>query len=127
MPEKVKIEIVKEDGTKIKIEVPSNDPELIYTYLKTLQSIPSKSNIDESSIVERESAKVIERVEDLVRNEFGLTFFTLSDIYRLYTLKYNDHVSKSTLSTYLNRLVDYGVLIREGRRGRYKYRLKMKV
>lgn len=127
MPEKVKIEIVKDDGTKIRIEVPANDPELIYTYLKTLQSISSKSQPNEEFLEANESSKVIDRVEDLVKNEFGLTIFTLSDIYRLYKLKYNDNVSKSTLSTYLNRLVEYGVLIREGRRGRYKYRLKMRV
>jgi len=123
----VKIEIVKDDGTKIRIEVPANDPELIYTYLKTLQSISSKSQPNEEFLEANESSKVIDRVEDLVKNEFGLTIFTLSDIYRLYKLKYNDNVSKSTLSTYLNRLVEYGVLIREGRRGRYKYRLKMRV
>lgn len=124
MSEKVKIEIVKEDGTKIKIEVPSNDPELIYTYLKTLQSIPSKSIIGESTVDEKEPTKVIERVEDLIRNEFGLTIFTLSDIYRVYNLKYGGHIPKSTLSTYLNRLVEYGILTREGRRGRYKYKLR---
>ena len=123
----MKIEIVKDDGTKIRIEVPANDPELIYTYLKTLQSISSKSQPNEEFLEANESSKVIDRVEDLVKNEFGLTIFTLSDIYRLYKLKYNDNVSKSTLSTYLNRLVEYGVLIREGRRGRYKYRLKMRV
>ncbi len=123
----MKIEIVKEDGTKIKIEVPSNDPELIYTYLKTLQSIPSKSNFREDDLEVDEPLKVIEKVEDIVKNEFGSTVFTLSDIYRLYTLKYGENISKSTLSTYLNRLVEYGVLTREGRRGRYKYKLNIRI
>lgn len=123
MPEKVKIEIVNDDGTKIKIEIPSNDPDLIYTYLKMFQSV-QHIKMNDSQLEDHNLSNIMGKVEDLIKSEFGLAIFTLSDIYKLYKLKFEDEISKSTLSTYLNRLVEYGMLHREGRRGRYKYRMK---
>ncbi|HIE36680.1 TPA: hypothetical protein EYP83_00805 [Candidatus Geothermarchaeota archaeon] len=80
--------------------------------------------MDDERFEDHSLTNIIERVEDLIKSEFGLAIFTLSDIYKLYKLKFGDEISKSTLSTYLNRLVEYGMLHREGRRGRYKYRMK---
>jgi len=125
MPKKVKIEIENEDGAKIKIELPYNDPEKIFMYLKTLKSL-DVNTYDNSVEKISEPTKIIEKVEDIVKQEFGNSFFTLSDLYAVYKLKYDEDIPKSTLSTYLNRLYENGVLIREGKRGRYKYRLIQK-
>ena len=126
MSKKVKIEITKEDGTKIKIEFPYNDPVKIFNYLKALEDIRFESRSSNYIFNEEDQAnKIIDRVEDLIKNEFGGSFFTLSDIFRLYRLKYGEDIPKSTLSTYLNRLVEYGILKRDGRRGRYRYSLRL--
>ncbi len=122
MAKKVKIEFEDEDGTKIKIEIPYNDPEKIYLYLKSLQSLSSTSSHIQQLNDRYDDKKIIEKVEELIKLEFGASYFTLSDIYALYKLKYNEEIPKSTLSTYLNRLYEYGVLDRIGKRGRYKFR-----
>ena len=120
MAKKVKIEFETEDGVKIKIEFPSNDPDKIYTYLKSLRTI-SSSRIDLNDSLEEK--KTIEKVEELIEQEFGTTLFTLSDLYTVYKLKYGEKIPKSTLSTYLNRLYEHGFLDRIGKRGRYKFRM----
>jgi len=117
---KTRIETTLEDGSKISIVIPGSDPEKIKKFLKLLELIEN----DNKYIYEREftSSSLYDKIYDLIRNEFGRASFSFNDLYRAFFLKYNMHIKKSTLSTYLSRLVESGILERLGKRGSYKYR-----
>lgn len=68
------------------------------------------------------SISLYDRIYELIRFEFGRASFDLNDLHRAYLLKYNDEIKKSTLATYLSRMVENGILERFGSRGRYRYR-----
>ncbi len=123
MKRKVKIEVEGPDGVKIKIEVPEYDPEKVYMYLKALKMVSPEVENDASSMFSGSDESLIDRVSKLIRTEFGLSMFSLNDLYRAYQLKYGEDIPKSTLSTYLSRFVADGWLERIGRRGRYHYRI----
>lgn len=117
---KTKIETTLEDGSKISIVIPGSDPEKIRKFLKLLELIES----DDKYVYEKEpiSPSLYDKIYELIRNEFGRASFSFNDLYRAFFLKYNMHIKKSTLSTYLSRLVENGILERVGRRGSYRYR-----
>lgn len=126
MKRKVKIEVEADDGTKIRIEVPSNDPEKIYMYLKALNMITSGKDLQEDGSEKagsREATLIVDRVREIILSEFGMSTFTLHDLYKIYEMKYGESIPKSTLSTYLSRFVDDGLIERIGRRGSYRYRV----
>lgn len=126
MKRKVKIEVEADDGTKIRIEVPSNDPEKIYMYLKALNMIAGGKDLAEDG-PEKDGSKdttlIVDRVREIIISEFGMSTFTLHDLYKIYEMKYGESIPKSTLSTYLSRFVNDGLIERIGRRGSYRYRV----
>ncbi len=126
MKRKVKIEVEADDGTKIRIEVPSNDPEKIYMYLKALNMIAGGKDLAGDG-PEKDGSKdttlIVDRVREIIISEFGMSTFTLHDLYKIYEMKYGESIPKSTLSTYLSRFVNDGLIERIGRRGSYRYRV----
>jgi len=118
MVKKIKLEVELEDGTKVKVEVPHGSKDKIENFLRLLDLYSSED--DEFNVFED---TIYQRFYNLIKKEFGFSTFSLSDLYSAYLLKYGEKIKKSTLSTYLSRLVEDGVLIRYGRRGKYKYKL----
>lgn len=117
---KIKIETILEDGSKVSIII-SGKPDIskIEKLFMMMDILESNTNIDPRVI---NTNSIYEKVKFLVDNQFGNKTFSLSEFYRVYQQYYSDNIKKSTLSTYLTRLVDEGYLIREGYRGKYRYR-----
>ena len=127
---KTKIEAILDDGTMISIV--GSDIDRIIKYLELIKSIKYFDNdfkySDESKFVTSTSSadqSIFDRLYTLIRDEFGSSIFTLNDVYRLYQMKYEDSIKKSTLATYLARLVSMNKLRRFGSRGRYYYQLNI--
>ncbi len=117
---KTKIETVLSDGSKISIVINGSDFSKIKKFLAFLEMIDKEDeyiDIDSSS-----STSLYDKIYELIKVEFGRASFDLGDVYRAYILKYNEDIKKSTLATYLSRLVEDGVLERFGSRGKYRYR-----
>lgn len=117
---KTKIETVLGDGSKISIVINGNDFSKIKKFLSLLEIIGKEEvvlNIDTAL-----SNTLYDKIYDLIKVEFGRASFDLNDLYRAYLLKYNEEIKKSTIATYLSRLVENGVLERIGSRGKYRYR-----
>jgi len=119
MPRKVKLEIEMEDGTKIRIEIPNGDRSKVEDFLKLLELYSSK---EEYNLLDN-SDTLYKKLYDVIVKEFGFSFFTLGDLYRTYLIKYGEEIKKSTLSTYLSRMVRGGILRKFGERGKYRFRL----
>ena len=120
MPKKIKLEVILEDGTKIKLEIPNGSKDKVESFLKLIELYgPDHENFSN----EFNNDTLYFKIYNLIKNEFGLAVFSLGDLYTTYLLKYGEKIRKSTLSTYLSRLVENGMLVRYGRRGRYKFKL----
>jgi len=73
-----------------------------------------------------EKLSKFERVHILVKGHFPLTWFSSKDIQSAYEEQMNEPISLSTVSTYLSRLTDRGVLVKTHNSNRISYRLMSK-
>ena len=122
---RIKIETVLEDGSRVSIVIHGRaDLSKIERFLAMIEAMESGTPPSPEAAA---LSSVYDRVKYLVEERFADRPFSLSDIHRAYVETFADTVKKSTLATYLTRLVDEGVLIREGYRGRYVYRYVPKV
>jgi len=71
---------------------------------------------------EFEEDTIFSRVARLIDEQFPASTFTTSDLQAAYEDKYQQHIKLTTLSTYLNRLVDRRVLRRARVGAGYIYR-----
>lgn len=117
---KIRIETTLSDGSKVYFVVKGKpNMEQIRKFLNMidlfdgdLEQYPNSINL----------SSVYDKVKYLIETKFKSEAFTLSDFYKAYRQHFLEDLKKSTLATYLTRLVDEGILIREGFRGRYVYR-----
>lgn len=117
---KTKIETILDDGSKISIVVNGNDLNKIKKFFHLLEML---NNSNSSNNIEKNiEISLYDKIYNLIKYEFGRASFNLTDLYRVYYLKYNEELKKSTLSTYLSRMVETGVLEKSGKRGKYIYR-----
>jgi hypothetical protein len=63
-----------------------------------------------------------EKVQLVVQKNFPLIWFTSKDIQTVYETELKEPVSLSTISTYLARMVDKGMLLRTGSSNSLKYK-----
>jgi len=71
------------------------------------------------------SKSKFERLLDLIRERFPLTWFSSAELQIAYEEKFGEPISLSTISTYLSRYYDRGILLREGPANMFRYRLKV--
>ena len=64
----------------------------------------------------------IEKVKLVVERNFPITWFTAKDAQKAYERELNEPISLSTISTYLSRLADRGLLMRSRASNRVLYR-----
>ena len=63
------------------------------------------------------------RLSDCVKSHFAFRWFDSGDAQKLYEQEFREPISLSTVSTYLARMVDRGLLLRKGAGTKVKYRL----
>lgn len=118
---RVKLEVTLDDGSRITFIVNNSNYEKIQSFLHFLKSMDVREESGDERIGDN---TIYDRMYELIRDEFGRGMFSLDDVYKAYFLKYGEYIKKSTLSTYLTRLVNNGYLERTGSRGKYMYRYK---
>ena len=80
----------------------------------TLNEFPSPKNL-------------FERIQGIIRSYLPDKMFISKDVKELHKEIYGDNINLSTISTYLSRLVDKGILIRSGSSYEWKYVLKSSI
>ena len=68
---------------------------------------------------------LLDKVLDLIKKEFPSTAFTSREVRRAFADAYGHEVRLSTISTYLCRLRDRGLLIRSGSSQHWNYVLRL--
>jgi len=123
---KIRIETILSDGSKITISLNGPiDRKKLENFLMLINYIdsPNSQFSNENSQINALSTKSLyDKVKYLVKNYFVNKPFTLSEFLKVFVDFYGYPIKKSTLSTYLARLINDGILLREGYRGKYVYR-----
>ena len=121
---KVKVDFMDEEGTKHSISIDGyitrEKIAKILDYVELMGGAPRTSTLNEIS----SPKNLFERIQDIIRSYLPDKMFISKDIRELYKEIYGDSMNLSTISTYLSRLVDRGILIRSGSSYEWRYVLK---
>jgi len=120
---KLKVEVYDEEGNKYAISFEGRVTR--DKALKILDLVDLLSGLPETTPLPREkfnSLSKMDKVKMIVEKYFSLSWFTTRDVQLMYEKEYNTPISLSTVSTYLTRMVNSGILINErnGRNRRFK-------
>ena len=77
-----------------------------------------------ANIIHKPTNNCFDKLLSLVLTHFSDRSFLSKDVQKTYKSIYEDEVPLSTISTYLSRLVDRGVLTRDGSSFEWKYTVK---
>ena len=120
---KLKVEVYDEEGNRYAISFEGRVTR--DKALKILDLVDLLSGLPETPSISREkfnSSSKMDKVRAVVEKYFSLSWFTSRDVQMMYEKEYNAPISLSTVSTYLTRMTNSGVLIneREGRNRKFK-------
>ncbi|MBI3116989.1 MAG: hypothetical protein HYZ12_06615 [Thaumarchaeota archaeon] len=112
MRKKVRIEFQDERGTKYTLAVQgmlTRDKIAKLVDLMELMDAPLGISLEPNP----DDGTFFGKLQALINSEFAVNDFSSSDLTKAYEEKYNQPVKLSTISTYLSRLADRGVLRRQ--------------
>ena len=69
------------------------------------------------------TTSILDLLINTVYDKYRYNYFTIGNVMTCLIDYYGDNIHKSTIATYLTRLVDQKLLIRVGKRGSYKYKI----
>jgi len=118
MPGRMKIEFTDEEGSKYTLSVEGKlTKDKMNKIIEVYEFLGGEWR-------EREprSDTIFSKVANLIDEQFPASTFTTADLLEAYENRYQQHIKLTTLSTYLNRLVDQRVLKRVRVGAAYVYR-----
>ncbi|MGQ9459962.1 MAG: hypothetical protein ACUVRA_01850 [Candidatus Bathyarchaeaceae archaeon] len=68
-----------------------------------------------------------DKVRLIIDKNFPIVWFSSRDIQSAYEQEFKEPISLSTVSTYLSRMADRGILTRSGMSNRWRYRVVTKI
>ena len=121
---KVKVDFMDEEGTKHTISIDGyitrEKIAKILDYVELMGGAPRTNTLSELP----SPKNLFERIQGIIRSYLPDKMFISKDVKELHKEIYGDNINLSTISTYLSRLVDKGILIRSGSSYEWKYVLK---
>ena len=119
---------------KIRVEVYDNSGN---RYTITLEGKISKKNVlkildivellggvhEERSSIEPESLTKFEKIQSIIENNFSTSWFSAKEVRSEYENSTGEQIGLSTVSTYLSRLSERGLLVKQKISNRTRYRL----
>jgi len=120
---KIKVEVFDESGNKYTISVEGKvnrgNAIRILDIVELLGGIPST----EKSPEQPNELSKIEKVRAVIEKHFPLVYFSAREAQTIYNNELGENIDLSTISTYLTRLSNIGVLIKEKKAQKVTYRL----
>jgi hypothetical protein len=120
---KVKIEFTDQKGAKYSFAVEGPSKENMMKLMEFVETVSVKQS-DTTTLVDNNIIDTnFNKVFGLVENKFRFGSFTSSDVLEAYEQHFQLHTTLSTISTYLSRLAERGVLTRSRRGYGWTYKL----
>ncbi len=119
---RVKIDVFDKEGNKISISLEGNITRK--KVLHVLDLIELLSGAPSTEIVNTKPAKTkYDKLQILIERDFPIGWFSSEQIHIAYEDAYIEPIGISTVSTYLSRLTNRGLLLKKGSRGKRIYRI----
>mgnify|MGYP002153794604 CR=1 FL=1 len=123
---RVKIQFTDDHGTKhtvtVEGQITREKVSQLLDYVELMAGTVGRSS-SERSLVSVPRNK-FDRLMALVLGRFSGRIFSSKDVQREYEVVYNDRPALSTVSTYLSRLVDRGLVTRSGGPNEWRYAVR---
>ncbi|OYT66619.1 hypothetical protein B6U74_00300 [Candidatus Bathyarchaeota archaeon ex4484_205] len=115
---KLRFEFYDEDGNKIVLSIQGRiTPDLILRYASLFSSPPSTEDFETHSSIFKNMLRILSELSS------SSEWFTSEDVQSLYEARYGVSIKLSTVSTYLQRLTEQGVLYRRKTGRFYNYKI----
>jgi hypothetical protein len=123
----MRVELFDSDGNRYTIafegQVTRDKALRLLDLVELLGGAPNENPVVNSSpAMPNRQLSRFEKVQHVVQKNFPLIWFTSKDIQTIYETELKEPVSLSTISTYLARMVDKGMLLRTGNSNSLKYK-----
>ena len=118
MPRRMKVEFTDDEGTKYTLSIEGTLTKEKMNKIIEVYEFLGGERVEN----ELEANTIFSRVARLIDEQFPASSFTTSDLQAAYEDKYQQPIKLTTLSTYLNRLVDRRILKRVRVGAGYIYR-----
>ena len=122
---KMKVESYLDDGTKISIIFNNTPKKEKIEKIMDLIELMSNTEVETTSNFDykNNTTSILDLLINTVYDKYRYNYFTIGNVMTCLIDYYGDNIHKSTIATYLTRLVDQKLLIRVGKRGSYKYKI----
>ncbi|MHA1835772.1 MAG: hypothetical protein ACTSYQ_02415 [Candidatus Odinarchaeia archaeon] len=120
---KLRVEVYDEEGNRYTISfegrVTRDKAIKILDLVDLLSGFPASTSLPPRNV---HTLSKMDKIRMLVEKHFPISWFTTRDVQTMYEKEYNTPISLSTVSTYLTRMANSGVLLneRKGRNKRFK-------
>ncbi len=123
----MRVELFDSDGNRYTIafegQVTRDKALRLLDLVELLGGSPNENPVVTSSpVMPNRQLSRFEKVQHIVQKNFPLIWFTSKDTQIIYETELKEPVSLSTISTYLARMVDKGMLLRTGNSNNLKYK-----
>ncbi len=124
MPKKkLRVEVSDEEGNRYSVCLEGNVTRKKATCLLDIIELLGGVQGGEEKQSNVVSSSKFEKTRVIVEKRFPLAWFSSKDVLEAYEQEFNEHLSLSTVSTYLSRMADRGFLMRQGQSNKRTYRI----
>ncbi|OYT53030.1 hypothetical protein B6U66_00335 [Candidatus Bathyarchaeota archaeon ex4484_135] len=127
-PRKLRIEVYDWEGTKYVLSVEGRLTREKIAFL--LEMVERMGAVPEEELVLRPlpaEMTLYEKLQLVIERYFSGTWFTTRDVKEAYEQEFGEPIKLSTVSTYLARMAERGMLVRAGPASARRYRLRAEV
>jgi hypothetical protein len=124
---KIRVELFDSDGNRYTIafegQVTRDKALRLLDLVELLGGAPSEgTTLSQTASASYKVLSRIEKVQLVIQKSFPLIWFSSKDIQSIYETELKEPISLSTVSTYLSRMANRGILLRTGGPNNLKYK-----
>lgn len=120
---KLRVEVSDEEGNRYSVCLEGNVTRKKATCLLDIIELLGGVHGEEGKQSNVVNSSKFEKTRAVVEKHFPLAWFSSKDVLEAYEQEFNEHLSLSTVSTYLARMADRGFLMRQGQSNKRTYRI----
>lgn len=125
---KMRIELFDNEGNKYTIafegQITRDKAVRLLDLVELLGGMPGETTNNQSSnLSAKNNLSRFDKVKLIIQKRFPLIWFSSKEIQSLYEQELKEPISLSTVSTYLSRMTNRGILLRSGQSNSLKYKI----
>ncbi len=124
---KMRVELFDNEGNRYTIafegQITRDKAIRLLDLVELLGGMPGENNNQSSTLAARNNLSRFDKAKLIIQKRFPLIWFSSKEIQSSYEQELKEPISLSTVSTYLSRMTNRGILIRSGQSNSLKYKM----